>query len=73
MLYAEFGGHEGFKHLQELGLCESQARSYAWLKRVKVIPKKASEARKGERKEHLRSLTLPPIDVFGISTNSGHE
>ena len=70
VLYAEFGGHEGFQHLRELGLCDSQARSYAWLKRVRVIPKKASEARKGERKEHLRILTLPPIDVFGISTHS---
>lgn len=70
VLYAEFGGHEGFQHLRELGLCDNQARSYSWIKRVKVIPKKASEARKGERKEHLRSLTLPPIDVFGIPTGS---
>jgi len=70
VLYAEFGGHEGFQHLRELGLCDSQARSYSWLKRVKVVPKKASEARKGERKEHLWSLTLPPIDVFGIPTHS---
>lgn len=73
VLYAEFGGHEGFLHLRELGLCDQQARSYSWLKRVKVIPKKVSQARKGERKEHLRSLTLPPIDVFGIPTDSGHE
>lgn len=70
ILYAEFGGHEGFQHLRELGLCDAQARSYSWLKRVKVIPKKASEARKGERKEHLSRLALPPIDVFGIPTNS---
>ena len=69
VLYAEFGGHEGFLHLRELGLGDDQARAYSWLKRVKVIPKKASQARKGERKDHLRSLTLPPIDVFGIPTD----
>jgi hypothetical protein len=73
VLYAEFGGHESFQHLRELGLCDEQARAYSWLKRVRVIPKQASLARKGERKQHLRRLTLPPIDVFGISTNSGHE
>ena len=70
VLYAEFGGHEGFQHLRELGLCDQQARSYSWLKRVRVIPKKVSEVRKAERKEHLRRLTLPPIDVFGIPTDS---
>jgi len=69
VLYAEFGGHKGFLHLRELGLGDDQARAYSWLKRVKVLPKKVSQARKGERKEHLRSLTLPPIDVFGIPTD----
>ena len=27
LLYAEFGGHEGFRHLRELGLTEQHARS----------------------------------------------
>jgi hypothetical protein len=69
VLYAEFGGHDGFQHLRELGLCEQQARSYSWVKRTRVVPKHASQVRKGERKQHLLSLTLPPIDVFGIPTD----
>lgn len=41
LLYSEFGGLEGFQHLQELGLEKSQARRYAWAKRVRVVPKPA--------------------------------
>jgi hypothetical protein len=41
LLYLEFGGYEGFRHLRELGLEGSQARCYAWAKRVRVVPKQA--------------------------------
>jgi len=43
LLYSEFGGHESFRHLQELGLGKNQARLYAWAKRVKVVPRRASQ------------------------------
>ena len=43
LLYSEFGGYAGFRHLQELGLGKNQAHLYAWAKRVKVIPKRASQ------------------------------
>lgn len=43
LLYSEFGAYAGFRHLQELGLGKNQAHVYAWAKRVKVIPKRASQ------------------------------
>lgn len=72
LLYAEFGGHEGWRHLRELGLGEQHARSFAWAKRVRVVPKQASQTRKDDPKQHLSNLTLPPIDVFGIPTDRKH-
>jgi hypothetical protein len=68
VLYAEFGGHEGWRHLRELGLGEQHARSFAWAKRVRVVPKQASQNPKDDPRKHLSNLTLPPIDVFGIPT-----
>jgi integrase len=69
VIYAEFGGHEGWRHLCDLGLGEQHARSYTWARRVRVIPKPARQA-SNERDAKRRSrLTLPPIDVFGIPTN----
>jgi integrase len=41
LLYSEFGGYEAFHHLRELGLGETSARTYAWAKRVMVVPKQA--------------------------------
>lgn len=67
LLYSEFGGYEGFQHLQKLGLGKGYACSYAWAKRVRVVPKQANRTRKGESR--VSSLTVPPIDVFGIPTD----
>lgn len=63
LLYSEFGGYEGFRHLRELGLGEYQARRYQWMTRVRMVPKQAA-------KKQGSSLTVPPIDVFGIPTTS---
>ncbi len=41
LLYSEFGGYEAFQHLHELGLGKSQAHTYAWAQRVRVVPKQA--------------------------------
>ena len=71
LLYAEFGGHEGFRHLRELGLGEYQARTYAWAKPVRVVPKQANRTQKKDAKQPRSSLTVPPIDVFGIPTDFG--
>jgi hypothetical protein len=66
LLYAEFGGYEGWRHVRELGLGEEQARSYAWAKRVRVVPKQASRTSENYARGRRSSLTLPPRDVFGI-------
>ena len=73
LLYAEFGGHEGFRHLRELGLTEQHARSYAWAKPVRVVPKQANRIRTKDAKQRRLSLTVPPIDVFGMPTDFGRE
>ena len=70
VIYAEFGGHEGFRHLHELGLGAKYALSYAWAKPVRVVPK---EVEAGRTKQRRSSLTVPPIDVFGIPTYFGRE
>jgi len=67
LLYSEFGGYEGVRHLREMGLCPGQARAYAWAQRIRVIPKQATSSapfacHRGSR------LTVPLIDVFGIPT-----
>jgi hypothetical protein len=69
ILFAEFGGHEGFRHLRELGLGEHQARSYAWAKRVRVIPKQVNRNQKNGSNQHRSNLIVPLIDVFGIPTD----
>lgn len=70
LLYAEFGGHEGFRHLRELGLGE-HARSYAWAKRVRVMPKQTNPIQKEYAKRGSPPLTVPPVDIFGIPTDVG--
>ena len=72
LLYAEFGGHEGFRHLRELGLGDRQAHTYAWAKRVRVVPKPANRNKKKYPRQRKSNLTVPPIDVFGIPTDPGH-
>lgn len=46
LLYSEFGGYEGFQHLEDLGLGKHQARTYAWAQRVKVAPKQVEPGRR---------------------------
>ncbi|MBC8028492.1 MAG: hypothetical protein H7Z16_00105 [Pyrinomonadaceae bacterium] len=69
LLYAEFGGHEGFRHLRELGLGGSQAHTYAWAKRVRMVPKPANRTKKKDVRRRASGLTVPLIDVFGIPTD----
>jgi integrase len=69
ILYAEFGGHEGYRHLCELGLGEDHARSYAWATRVRVVPKPARQATNERDAKRRSRLTLPPIDIFGFPTD----
>ena len=73
LLYSEFGGHEGFRHLRELGLGEYQARTYAWAKPVRVVPRQATRTQKKDAQQPRSSLAVPPIDVLGISTDFEHE
>lgn len=68
LLYAEFGGHEGFRHLRELGLSEQHARTYAWAKRVRVIPTQTSQIQNKYAKRGSLPLTVPPVDIFGVPT-----
>ncbi len=70
LLHSEFGGYEGFRHLRELGLGEYQARRYQWMTRVRMVPKQANRTEKKSAKKQGSSLTVPPIDVFGIPTTS---
>lgn len=70
LLHAEFGGHEGFRHLRELGLGEQQARTYAWAKRVRVLPKEVARVQKEYAKRGSPSLIVPPVDIYGIPTDS---
>jgi hypothetical protein len=67
LLYSEFGGHEGFQHLRELGLNGSHARTYAWRTRVRMVPKPANRP-KMKNGRPAASLAVPLIDVFGNAT-----
>jgi hypothetical protein len=67
LLHSEFGGHEGFQHLRELGLSGSQARTYAWATRMRVVPKPANRTRMKNGRP-AASLTVPLTDVFGNAT-----
>lgn len=67
LLYSEFGGYEGVKHLREMGLCPRQALTYAWAQRIRVIPKQAKSSAPFASHRGSR-LTVPLIDVFGIPT-----
>lgn len=68
LIHSEFGGYAGWRHLRELGLCEAQARSYAWAQRIRVVPKQLNESI--IKRINIRSspLTLPAKDVFGMPT-----
>jgi hypothetical protein len=67
LLYSEFGGHDGFRHLLELGLAGTQARTYAWATRVRMVPKPANRTKKKNGRP-AASLTVPLTDVLGIAT-----
>lgn len=67
LLYSEFGGFEGARHLREMGLCPGQARAYTWAQRIRVIPKQAKRSAPFARHRGAK-LTVPGIDVFGIPT-----
>jgi hypothetical protein len=69
LLYSEFGGYEGYRHLRELGLGEGQARRYPWLSRVRVVPKQLSQYKSLKAQPPSYILTVPPMDVFGIPTD----
>lgn len=69
LLYSEFGGYEGWRHLRELGLCERQARAYAWAQRIRVIPKEPNEYAIKRYSAGRSPLVLPANDVFGVPTN----
>jgi len=71
LLYSEFGGYEGWRHLRELGLCETHARRYAWAQRIRVIPKKPNEKAMGRLSSRRSPLVLPASDVFGMPTAVG--
>lgn len=71
LLYAEFGGHEGFKHLRELGLGEQRARAYAWAKRVRIVPKQTTQLQNEYAKRGSPPLAVPPVDIYGIPTDTG--
>lgn len=73
LLYSEFGGYEGYRHLRELGLGEYQARAYPWLSRVRVVPKRVSQYQGLKWQSPSYQLTVPRIDVFGLPTDSGPE
>lgn len=70
VLYSEFGGHEGFRHLREFGLSEDHARSYAWAQRVRVVPKKASQIVRRNSYRNLSVLEVPATDIFGNPTDN---
>ena len=67
LLYSEFGGYEGVRHLREMGLCPEQARAYIMAQRIRVIPKQAKRSAPFARHRGAK-LTVPAIDVFGIPT-----
>lgn len=67
LLYSEFGGFEGVRHLREMGLCPEQARAYTWAQRIRVVPKQAKPSAPFAR-HRAAKLTVPAIDVFGIPT-----
>ena len=71
LLYAEFGGHEGIRHLRELGLGEQHARVYTWAKRVRVVPKETGPTQNQYAKRGSPRLTVPSVDIFGIPTDAG--
>ena len=71
LLYAEFGGHEGIRHLRELGLGEQHARVYTWAKRVRVVPKQTGPIQNRYAKRGSPRLTVPSVDIFGIPTDAG--
>lgn len=71
LIYAEFGGHEGFRHLRELGLGEQRARAYAWAKRVRIVPKQTTKLQNEYAKRGSRPLTVPPVDIYGMATDAG--
>jgi hypothetical protein len=73
LLYSEFGGYEGVRHLRELGLEGQQALRYAWAKRVRVIPRQVNRIEHKDIWWRASNLTVPPIDVFGIPTSLEHE
>lgn len=68
LLYSEFGGYEGWRHLRELGLCETHARRYAWAQRIRVIPKQPNEEAIRRYGAGRPPLVLPANDVFGVPT-----
>jgi hypothetical protein len=68
VLYSEFGGYEGFRHLRELGLSEETARSFTWAKRVRVVPRKASRIL-STRFRGLSVAEIPATDIFGNPTD----
>ncbi len=70
LLHSEFGGYAGWRHLRELGLCEGQARVYAWAQRIRVVPKQPSESIVKRISIRSSPLTLPAKDVFGIPTTA---
>jgi hypothetical protein len=69
LLYSEFGGYEGWRHLRELGLCETHARRYAWAQRIRVIPKEPNEDAIKRFSTGHSPLVLPANDVFGVPTS----
>lgn len=73
LLYSEFGGYEGYRHLRELGLSEHQARGYPWFSRVRVVPKRVSQYQSLKWLPLSYRPTVPPIDVFGLPTDSEPE
>jgi hypothetical protein len=70
LLYSEFGGYEGWRHLRELGLCETHARRYAWAQRIRVIPKEPNENAIKRFSTGRSPLVLPANDVFGLPTSA---
>ena len=68
LLYSEFGGNEGFRHLAELGVGEQGRRSYAWAKRVRVIPRRIFRTGVRNGQANKRILEVPATDVFGNPT-----
>ena len=68
LLYSEFGGLEGFRHLRELGLGAQSGSHYAWAKRVRLVPRKVNQTRKTANRSRW-VLEVPAVDVFGSPTD----